>query len=142
MTIRLDYVFSYWVFAWFLLYYFKFTSFNPLFALEIATAENTILFLLMIYYKVPTFNLISFLVINFFIKILPIIHLWNTKIIMRDIIAFIVVYLIYLLWLLINRQTNVFKIQNEIYESLIHGKSDTPFMSLTKKFKKYFVKES
>lgn len=135
MIIRIDFVFSYWIFAWFLLYYFKFTSFNPLFALEIATAENTIVFLLMIYYKVPTLNLISFLLINFFIKILPLIYLWNTKIIMRDIIAFIVVYLIYLLWLLINKKTNIFKLQYDIYKSLIHDKSETPFMALLKKFK-------
>lgn len=140
--IRLDFVFSYWIFAWFLLYYFKFTHFNPFFALEIATIENTIILLLMIYYKVPVYNIIIFLVINFFIKVLPIVYLWNTKIIMRDIIASVIIYLIYLLWLLINKQTNVFKVQHEIFDSLVHGKSDTPFMTLTKKLKKYFVKES
>jgi len=140
MMIRLDFVFSYWIFAWFLLYYFKFTHFNPFFALEVATIENIILFLLMIYYKVPLYNLISFLVINFFIKVLPLIHLWDSKIIIRDIIAFVIIYLIYLLWLLINKKTDVFKVQHEIFNSLVHGKSDTPFMALTKKLKKYIKK--
>ncbi len=142
MTFRLDFVFSYWVFAWFLLYYFKLTSFNPLFALEIATIENIILLFLMIYYKVSIFNIISFLFINFFIKVLPLIYLWNIKTVKRDIIASIILFLIYLLWLFINNKKNALKIQYEIYESLLHGKSDTPFLALTKKLKKYFVKES
>jgi len=142
MNIRIDFVFSYWIFAWFLLYYFKLTRLNPLFALEIATIENTIVLLLMIYYKVPVFNIIRFLIINTFIKILPVIYLWETKIILRDIIVTCLLYLTYLLWLYINKEKDVFKIQYDIYKSLIHGKSDTPFMSLTQKLKKYFVKES
>ena len=136
--IRLDYIFSYWIFAWFLLYYFKITSFNPFFVLIIATIENTLLLLLMIYFKVSIFNIIMFIVINTFIKILPLIYLRNTKIILRDIIGTIVLFLIYILWLIINKQYNFFKIQKDIYDSLISGKSETPFMALIKKLKKYF----
>jgi hypothetical protein len=142
MNIRIDFVFSYWIFAWFLLYYFKLTRLNPLFALEIATIENTIVLLLMIYYKVPIFNIIGFLIINTFIKILPVIYLWKTKTKIRDVITTIILYIIYLIWLYINKEKNVFKVQHDIYKSLIHGKSETPFMSLLKNLKKYFVKES
>lgn len=141
MAIRIDFVFSYWIFAWFLLYYFKITNFNPLFVLIIGTIENTMLLLLMIYYKVSTLNITSFLFINFFIKILPLIYLWNTKIKLRDIIASIIFFLIYLLWILINKQKDIFKVQNEIYQSLIHDKSETPFISLIQKLKKYVVKK-
>lgn len=141
MNIRLDYVFSYWIFAWFLLYYFKLVSFNPLFALILATIENTMLLLLMIYYKVHIINIISFIVINFFIKVLPIIYLWKSKIILRDIIALVVLYLIYIVWLYINKQYNFLNIQMDIYNSLIHGKSETPFMALVAKLKPYIVKK-
>jgi hypothetical protein len=141
MTIRIDFVFSYWIFAWFLLYYFKITSYNPFFALIIATIENTCLLFLMIYYKINISHIIQFIIINFFIKVLPLIYLWKSKIILRDIIATFIFFLFYLLWLKINNQKDIFQAQKDIYNSLIHGKSETPFMAFIESLRKYVVKD-
>ena len=43
---RLDYVFSYWIFAWFILYYYKIVKSLPLFILLIAIIENSFLFII------------------------------------------------------------------------------------------------
>jgi len=141
MTIRIDFVFSYWIFTWFLLYYFKITSYNPFFALIIATIENTCLLFLMIYYKVNISHIIQFIIINIFIKVLPLIYLWKSKIILHDIIATFIIFLFYLLWLKINNYNDLFKAQKDIYNSLIHGKSETPFMSFIESLKKYVIKD-
>ena len=141
MTIRIDFVFSYWIFAWFLLYYFKITSYNPFFALIIASIENICLLFLMIYYKVNISHIIQFIIINFFIKMLPLIYLWKSKIILRDIIATFIFFLFYLLWLKINNQKDIFQAQKDIYNSLIHGKSETPFMAFIENLRKYIVKD-
>jgi hypothetical protein len=52
MDYRFDYVFSYWIFAWFLLYEFGYTSYNPKIALIIALIENIGILCLMIYFKI------------------------------------------------------------------------------------------
>ena len=141
MAIRIDFVFSYWIFAWFLLYYFKITIYNPFFAIIVASIENTILLLLMIYYKVNISHIIQFIIINFFIKVLPLIYLWGNKIIIRDIIATFIIFLVYLLWLKINNKRDLFEAQTDIYNSLIHGKSETPMMSIIASLRKYIIKD-
>jgi hypothetical protein len=132
--IRIDYVFSYWIFVWFLLYYMKITIYNPFFALLISLIENIVLLILMIYYGVSIKNIISFVLINLFIKILPIIYLIKSKIKLSDIIATCILFLIYLVWLYIN---NSIMIQKEIYDSLINEKSETPIMYWINKLEKY-----
>lgn len=42
---RLDYVFSYWIFAWYLLYIAKITKYNPKFVLILGIIENSFTFI-------------------------------------------------------------------------------------------------
>jgi hypothetical protein len=140
---RIDLIFSYWIFAWFLLYYFKIINYNPKLALIISLIENIFLFILMIIYKVSHINLISFIIINFFIKVLPLYYVWNTKIILyNDIFNIIILLIIYLIWCFINR-TSIIEHQYAILQSLIHNKSETPFLYLINRindfYKKYII---
>ena len=129
---RLDYVFSYWIFAWFVLYYFKIVSHSPLFILLIASVENVILFIIHIinfiidnsYYNF--FKLIGFIIINFFIKVLPlyyIIKIENNvktieelfKLIKKDnIIISLYLFIFYIIWLFINNAISIknYKLNN------------------------------
>ena len=132
--IRIDYVFSYWIFAWFLLYYMNITKYNPFFALLISLIENIVLLILMIYYSVSIKSIISFILINLFIKILPILYLRKSKIKLSDIIVTCILFLIYLVWLYVN---NKISIQKEIVNSLINEKSETPIMYWINKLEKY-----
>ena len=63
---------SYWIFAWFLLFIFKVVKANPLFYLIL----SLIYIIRQVYYlylnKSSKYNLIKYIIINVFIKIIPI----------------------------------------------------------------------
>lgn len=122
MDFRFDYVFSYWIFAWFLFYYFGFTSYNPKIALIIGLIENIGILALMIYFKNSFIYIFLFCLINFFIKVLPIWLLRNTKYDLKDVYALVALFLIYVLWLLINK-VDFKKYMMDRYE---HLKNNTP----------------
>ena len=97
MIPRLDFVFSYWIFAWWLVYAAGFTSFNPKLILILGIIENTIgLFFL------PKEKILFYLVINLFIKVIPLYLVWNTKIQQRDVVFTFVLFLFYVAWVKLN----------------------------------------
>ena len=51
MALRIDLVFSYWMFFWYILYAFKLTKYSPKFIIGLGIIENFIMLLLMFYYK-------------------------------------------------------------------------------------------
>ena len=97
MVPRLDFVFSYWIFAWWLLYAAGFTSFNPKLILILGIIENLIGLLFL-----PTEKILFYLVINLFIKVIPLYLVWNTQVQQRDIVFTFVLFLIYLVWVKLN----------------------------------------
>jgi len=101
-TLRFDYVFSYWIFVWYLLYIFHITNYNPKFALIIGIIENIIYFIFMILSKTKFIDLFLFIIINICIKIIPFITVMHDNIIWRDITATFVLFIIYNIWLYIN----------------------------------------
>ena len=140
---RLDYVFSYWIFAWFVLYYFKIVKYSPLFILLFASIENVILFIIHIinfiidnsYYNF--FKLIGFIIINFFIKVLPLYYIIkienNVKTIEEvislikkdDILISLYLLIFYIIWLFINK---VIYIKN--YKLNINLPTTTPLYNI------------
>jgi hypothetical protein len=124
---RLDLIFSYWIFAWYLLYITKIITYSPKFIIILGIIENMILLFFMIQNGSTIETIIKFIVINTFIKILPYYSIRNDKIIKKDIVASIVLFIIYIVWLYINKETLLQK-YNKIYNSLIQNKNDTPGM--------------
>jgi len=137
MALRIDLVFSYWMFFWYILYAFKLTKYSPKFIIGIGIIENLIMLLLMFYYRTKSQTIIYFIIINFFIKVLPFYMMINETIKISDIYATIILFIIYSLWVYLNGET-VIEYHNKIFESLIHNKNETPFMSLIKYLQKYF----
>jgi len=126
--VRLDFVFSYWIFAWYLLYISKITTFNPKFVLLIGLIENLLYLFLMIYFNNSLFKIIIFIIINIFIKIIPFYTLLNTKYKIKDVIFSFFLFIIYVFWLKINNKlnTNFYKSLNEVYKSITENKSIFP----------------
>jgi hypothetical protein len=126
--IRLDLVFSYWVFAWYLLYISSITLFNPKFALLIGLIENSAYLFLMIYFNNSLSKIILFIIINIFIKIIPLYTLIKTKYQIKDVISTFVLFIIYIFWLKINNKldVNLYQYLNKIYKSITENKSDLP----------------
>jgi hypothetical protein len=97
MVPRLDFVFSYWMFAWWLMYASGFKVVNPKFALILGVIENSLgLFFL------PKEKIWWYLVINFFIKLVPLYLVWNTRVLQSDIVFTFVLFLFYIAWLKLN----------------------------------------
>lgn len=105
-NLRIDLVFSYWIFIWYLLYILNIVKYNPKIALLLAIIVNGIAIMLMIYYKNPLSVIISFCLINLFIKIIPFISLIETPYTLKDFYALVVLCVIFLLWRKINTSTN------------------------------------
>ncbi len=98
-------IFSYWIFAWYLLYEFKYIKYSPKLALIIGLISNTILLFLMIFYNNNIINILLFCIVQLFIKIIPLWRLRNNK--MYDIKSLCILFIIYMIWLFINN-TNIF----------------------------------
>ena len=130
-------VFSYWVLLWFILYYFKLTSFSPKFAITIGILENIVLFILMVIWGTSLRTILWFVIINTLIKIMPFYYLRHESYTLKDVYATICLFIIFVIWLHINKQSLIGNAKI-IYDSFIYGKDKTPFMSLLHKIENNF----
>lgn len=124
---RVDLVFSYWIFAWYLLYIFKIIKYSPKFAIVIGILENILLLCFMIINGSNRRTIFYFVFINTFIKLLPLYTLKTEKIHVKDVYAFFVLFLSYLVWIIINKQSLAGN-YIMVYESLIHNTDEMPFL--------------
>jgi hypothetical protein len=99
MIPRLDFVFSYWITTLWVLYITGVTLLNPKLLLVLSTIENTILF-----FFLPKEKRLFFLFINFFIKVVPLYTVWNTKIVKKDVVQSALLFMVYLIWMKLNDQ--------------------------------------
>lgn len=109
MVLRIDFVFSYWIFTWFLLYMIGVVPFNPKLFL--------ILGIFSIFVLPPPNKSIYFLIINTFIKVLPLYLIWNTKIKNVDNYFGVGLGFLYLIWLKLNKE-DVMKMRTPIADYL------------------------
>ena len=136
-ALRADLVFSYWIYFWYILYAFKITSYSPKFPLILGLIDNIIMLILMLIYGTSKRTIFYFIIINTLIKIVPLYYLRNENLKIRDIYFTILLFIIFVLWLHVNKQS-LFGNIKLIHDSLLYGKDQTPFMALLGKLKKNF----
>ena len=136
-ALRVDLVFSYWIYVWYIFYVFNFTKYSPKFPLILGLIDNIIMFGLMLIYGTSRRTIFYFIIINTFIKVLPLYYLRNENIKLSDIYFTTGLFFVFILWLHLNKQSLYGNIKI-VYESLLYGKDQTPFMSLINKIKKNF----
>jgi hypothetical protein len=127
---RIDFIFSYWLFAWYLLYMARMTIYSPKFGLMIALIEAVISFALL--KTANSFTMFSTIIIVSCIKILPLITLWREPIRQRDIWVLFVWFVIYNVWLGVHGETmpSVYK---KIQVLLDKNTDELPFMYVLSK---------
>jgi len=130
------YVFSYWIFNWFLFFEFGWTKYNPFYFLCIALGVNLILLGMMIYFQNDPFVILLFIIINLFIKVLPIYLLWGTPFQWKDIQAGLILFGIYLLFLAWN--DNLVGKKNMYYKGYLNIKNNHTKNPLTELIRKAF----
>jgi hypothetical protein len=136
-ALRPDLVFSYWIYFWYILYVFKFTTFSPKFPLIIGLIDNLIMFIMMLLYGTSYRTIFYFIIINTLIKILPLYYLCKEPIKIRDIYFTIILFSVFILWLHLNKQSLIGNIKI-IHNSLLYCENKTPFMALMNKIKNNF----
>jgi hypothetical protein len=136
-ALRIDLVFSYWIYIWFILYIFKYTIYSPKFALTLGLLDNIILLFLMLIWGTSVKTIIWFIIINTLIKVVPLYYLRNEPYKMKDVYFTAGLFFIYIIWLHINNQSLVGNIKI-IHNSLLYGKNETPFMNLLSKIETNF----
>lgn len=138
MLIHLDLIFTYWVYVWYLAYMIKLTPYNPKLALIIGIAINILLAILVLVNSGKISSIIPFLVVNTFLKGVPLYTIYNTKITRKDIYAMFGLFLIYMIWLHINNKS-IIEIVQKIYESIIHDKNETPAIAIISRIYSHFT---
>ena len=132
---RFDLVFSYWIFAWYLLYMLKFVKYNPKFAIMIGILENIVLLIFMSLNGANRRTIGYFVLINTLMKLLPFYLLRHEKIRIGDIQATFGLFVIYVGWIFLNNQSlpENYKLA---YFSLTKNQDTMPFLALISWIKK------
>lgn len=136
-ALRVDLVFSYWIYFWYILYAFKITIYSPKFPLILGLIDNIIMLILMLMYGTSSRTIFYFIIINTLIKVVPLYYLRNEKIKIKDIWFTIFLFIIFILWLHLNKQSLIGNLKL-IHDSLLFGKDKTPFMAFINKLKNNF----
>jgi hypothetical protein len=95
------------------------------------------MFGLMLLYGTSRRTIFYFLIINTLIKVVPLYYLRNESIKMSDIYFTVGLFLVFIIWLHLNKQS-LFGNIKLVYDSLLYGKDQTPFMAFINKLKKNF----
>ena len=129
-SVRIDLVFSYWIFAWFLLYEFHVTDYNPKMWLILGVIENAVMLLFMIYYKNSAWFILLFIFINTWIKLVPLWILRSTQFTSSDFMAGLILFAVYLCWVYINYGSfkNVWRQIKSSVSKIQHAEPSTPLI--------------
>lgn len=131
-------IFSYWIFIWFLLYYFKFTKYNPLLTLIVGYIITVGELIYLISQKTNKYNLIKFTVINIIIKVIPILLIYNHKITFKEFVINFYIFFIYIITMVI-MNINPANIYRKVLNTYIQD--DNKYQSVFSKFYDYLFKK-
>jgi len=142
--LRIDFLFSYWIFAWFFLFYFVdkntnmgkwiHTHLNPALALWFALIENifTMGYVLFSHFSLDYFFKMTIVIL--LAKVTPLYLIRKYPIHWRnDIFGFLILFGLYNLYLFTN-DTNVIEVYRRTLQSFKEGKNETPLFSFLKRF--------
>ena len=130
-----DFIFSDWIFAWFIIYYIfqrkLGDDYNPYYALCAGLALSLLIMYVAI--KDPLF-LFYYFIMLFSIKIIPIYLSRKTTYTHKKLLIFLSVFILYNMYLTI-RQTNIIRIYKQIFTSLKERNNDTPIFYILSKLR-------
>ena len=126
-NIRPDYLFSYWVVAWYALYMTGIVSPNPKFAILVALLENVLVLLSMVYLRVNPKKIYYFFIMILLVKVLPLWTLRKSTVTKRDVSATAGLLLMYVGWIIWDEKVNA---SFKAYMQMLDPTIQTPGMLL------------
>jgi hypothetical protein len=131
---RFDFIFSYWIYIWFIVYKLRLTNYNPKLFLIGAFLENLLYLFLMLYYHNSFIYIGLFIIINLFIKVFPLWLLWKTPTDYKsDILFGLFLMALYFVWLIINK-VNFKQSFISSYNGIKNNQPITPFIYYVLKY--------
>jgi hypothetical protein len=127
-------IFSYWIFLWFVLYYFKLTKYNPLLILIVGYIITLGELLYLITMGANKYNIIKFITINSILKIIPILLIYNTKTTYKDLMIGLYIFLLYLLIMAV-MQIDPYKFYKTMLDTYLYD--DNKYKSIVSVFYDY-----
>jgi hypothetical protein len=124
-----DLLISYWIFAWYILYVFKITKYNPKIWIIFILFGIFIMGLILLYHK-KYILFITFGIINIIVKVIPLWTLYNSPIMIVDFFAGLLLFIVYNFWLLYNNET-IYTIYNKLMHSLLYDNTSIMYYLTT-----------
>ena len=100
---RLDFIYSYWIYTWFLLYIIGIITTPPKLLIVIGIIGNFMELLYLLINKSTYYNLTKFILINTVLKIIPFYLVQHLTITIYEIKLSLLMTFMYFLWLFINK---------------------------------------
>ena len=122
--IRSDYIFSYWIFLWFILYLLKLVPYNPKLIIILGIIEILFTLIYLIVKNASLRKITKFIIINIIIKFIPLLLIYKDPLRKKDIYATVILVLIYLIWMYIN-DVNVIKVYQKLINSYLENNSSS-----------------
>jgi len=118
--LRSDFILSYWILAWFILYIIGIVRTSPLFATLLGAIENIGSVIYFIFMGASPYNIIKFIIINAIIKGLPVWYMIvrGHTMTRSSMIATGIMIVMYYTWLLMNSM-NLYKIYELVGDGYI-----------------------
>jgi len=145
MIIRADHLFSYWILAWFLLFYATHSKgkpdniYSPKLAFYIAILENVVEIWSMFRLELGIGQLFKFGVTISLFKLIPLYLMWDIPIIIpRDIYVLVGVFIVYVIYLYAIG-TSLWEVYSETAKSLENNRNETPFYRFIDRFIDRFI---
>jgi hypothetical protein len=130
------YLFSYWLLIWFFCFELGWTKYNPFYFFCVALVVILIELGFMIYFQNDLIIILFWVIINFFIKFIPIYLLWGTPFRWKDIQVGLILFGIYLLFLAWNGKLS--GKGNFFYQGYLNLKNNRMKNPLTELIRKAF----
>jgi hypothetical protein len=119
--LRLDFIFSYWILAWFLLYVAGLVKASPKLGILLGILENFAAVLIFAMNGVSWITIAYFIGINTLLKGIPYYIVRRDTIFLRDFVNILAVFFAYCVWLWINKTDGV-----QAYRELMNGFLERP----------------
>ncbi len=119
--LRLDFIFSYWIFVWFFLYIGGIVKASPKLGIVVGILENLAAVLIFAANDISWTTIAYFIGINVILKGIPYYIVRRDSIVPQDFINLLAVFAVYCLWLWINKTDGL-----QAYRELMNGFLERP----------------
>ena len=132
-----DLLLSYWVLSWFLLYYIGWIRHSPKLIMSIELIYNILQILQFIMKGLKWKYITLFAIVILFMKIIPLWIVRKDRITSKDITFSAFFLFVYLCYISLVRNKNLFEVYCQVNHSILDEQSETPFFYIVNKFERY-----